>query len=266
MLYENDNVDQAEIQQFNASAQQWWDKNGDYKPLHAINPLRVDYINSHSPVDGKQLVDIGCGGGILCEAMAQRGARVTGIDKGEATLEVAQLHQLESGLTIDYRNTTAEDLAEQESGRYDIVTCLEMLEHVPDPASVVMACANLVKPGGDVYFSTLNRHPKAYLFAIIGAEYVLNLLPKGTHQYRRFIKPSELSRDLRAAGLTLQSMTGISYNPLSKRYRLNPDDVAVNYLLHARKGTSKNVNFCASTRVVAQRRQRPQVDPQGVRA
>lgn len=228
------NVDPAEIAKFEALANRWWDCEGEFKPLHEINPLRANYIDLHSPVVGKKLLDVGCGGGILCEAMAQRGATVSGIDMGEAPLAVARLHQMESGVAVDYRQTTAEQLAEQEAGQYDIVTCLEMLEHVPDPASVVTACAQLVKPGGHVYFSTINRNPKSYLFSIIGAEYILNLLPKGTHDYAKFIKPSELGQWIRDADLELSDITGMTYNPLTKHYRLNPNDVTVNYLMHTR--------------------------------
>ena len=229
------NVDPAEIAKFESLANRWWDKNGEFKPLHEINPLRSNYIDQRSPVAGKNLLDVGCGGGILCEAMAQRGATVNGIDMGEAPLSVAKLHQLESGVTVNYRQITAEDLAAQEAGQYDIVTCLEMLEHVPDPGSVIKACAALVRPGGDLYFSTINRNPKSYLFSIIGAEYILRLLPKGTHDYHKFIKPSELGHWIREAGLQLQHITGMTYNPISKKYRLNADDVAVNYLVHTRK-------------------------------
>lgn len=229
------NVDPAEIAKFETLASRWWDKNGEFKPLHEINPLRSNYIDQRSPVAGKNLLDVGCGGGILCEAMAQRGATVNGIDMGEAPLSVAELHQLESGVTVNYRQITAEDLAAQEAGQYDIVTCLEMLEHVPDPGSVIKACAALVRPGGDLYFSTINRNPKSYLFSIIGAEYILRLLPKGTHDYDKFIKPSELGHWIREAGLQLQHITGMTYNPITKKYRLNEDDVAVNYLVHTRK-------------------------------
>jgi len=229
------NVDKTEIAKFEALAHRWWDKDSEFKPLHAINPLRANYIDLHSPVAGKTLLDVGCGGGILCEAMAQRGAIVSGIDMGEAPLSVAKLHKLESSVEVDYRQCTAEELAEQEPAQYDIVTCLEMLEHVPDPSSVIKACAQLVKPGGHLYFSTINRNPKAYVLAIIGAEYILRLLAKGTHDYDKFIKPSEMAQWLRDAGLVLDNMTGMTYNPLTKRYRLNSDDVDVNYLVHAKK-------------------------------
>lgn len=229
------NLDTAEIAKFEALASRWWDRNSEFKPLHDINPLRANYIDQRSPVAGKKLLDVGCGGGILSEAMAQRGARVTGIDMGQAPLAVARLHALESGLDMDYRQITAEDLADAMPGTFDIVTCLEMLEHVPDPASVVAACARLVKPGGDLYFSTINRNPKAYAFAVVGAEYILRLLPRGTHEYAKFIRPSELASFLRAAGLELKHITGMTYNPFTKTYKLNPQDVSVNYLLHARK-------------------------------
>ena len=235
----SNNVDAIEIAKFEALAHKWWDRNSEFKPLHDINPLRANYIDQHSPVAGKKLVDIGCGGGILAEAMAQRGAIVTAIDMGEAPLAVAKLHQLESGLDIDYRQTTAEDLAHAEPAQYDIVTCLEMLEHVPDPSSVVRACAALVKPGGHLYFSTINRNPKSYLFSIIGAEYLLKLLPKGTHDYNKFIRPSELGQAIREAGLLLDDITGMTYNPITKHYRLNPNDVDVNYLVHATTATTK---------------------------
>lgn len=229
------NVDHAEIAKFEQLAHRWWDAESEFKPLHQINPLRANYIDERSPVAGRQLLDVGCGGGLLTEAMAHRGAQVTGIDMGATPLEVARLHQLESGLEIDYRQVSAEGLAEQQPGHYDVVTCLEMLEHVPDPAAVIRACAMLCKPGGDLYFSTLNRNPKSYMFAIIGAEYLLRLLPRGTHDYTKFIRPSELASWLRSAGLELVDMTGMVYNPLTRRYRLNRRDVDVNYLIHARK-------------------------------
>lgn len=229
------NVDPQEIAKFEAMASRWWDRNSDFKPLHDINPLRANYIDEHSPVAGKRLVDIGCGGGILAEAMAQRGAVVTGIDMGEAPLAVAKLHQLESGVDVDYRKSTAEQLAAEEGETYDIVCCLEMLEHVPDPGAVVAACAALAKPGGALYFSTINRNPKSFAFAIVGAEYILKLLPAGTHEYAKFIKPSELAGWLREAGLVLGGMTGLTYNPLTRHYRLNEADVSVNYMVRATK-------------------------------
>ncbi|MDB6062051.1 MAG: bifunctional 3-demethylubiquinol 3-O-methyltransferase/2-polyprenyl-6-hydroxyphenol methylase [Verrucomicrobiaceae bacterium] len=229
------NVDRAEIAKFEELAHRWWDRHSEFKALHDINPLRANYIDERSPVATKQLLDVGCGGGILAEAMATRGAIVTGIDMGEAPLAVARLHQLESNVSVDYRKITAEEFAVERPAHYDIVTCMEMLEHVPDPQSVISACADLCKPGGDLYFSTLNRNPKSYLFAIVGAEFVLKLLPKGTHDYAKFIRPSELAAWLRNAGLELQDITGMQYNPLTQTYRLNAKDVSVNYLLHAKK-------------------------------
>lgn len=229
------NIDRSEIAKFEALASRWWDKESEFKPLHDINPLRANWIDERSPVAGKNVLDVGCGGGILAESMAQRGAKVTGIDMGEAPLAVAQLHSLETGITVDYQRCTAEEMASQHAGKYDIVTCLEMLEHVPDPSSVINACTNLVKPGGHVYFSTINRNPKAYLFAVLGAEYLLRLLPKGTHDYSKFIRPSELCNWVRDAGLELQAMTGMTYNPFTKHYRLNEKDVDVNYIIYAQK-------------------------------
>ncbi len=225
------NVDPAEVAKFEELASRWWDPNSEFKPLHDINPLRVDYIDRHcGGLAGKKVIDVGCGGGILAEAMAAKGAEVTGIDMGEAPLSVARLHLLESGLDVHYRHATAEAMAEEAAGAFDVVTCLEMLEHVPDPASVIRACAMLAKPGGKVFFSTINRNPKSYLFAIIGAEYLLRLLPKGTHDYRKFIRPSELERWAREAGLALRDITGMSYNPLTQSYSLGRD-VDVNYLV-----------------------------------
>ena len=229
------NVDPQEIAKFEALASRWWDRSGEFKPLHDINPLRANYIDEHSPVAGKRLADVGCGGGILAEAMAHRGASVTGIDMGEAPLNVARLHQQQSGVDVTYHHCTAEQLAEREPEHYDIVCCLEMLEHVPDPAAVVAACADLAKPGASLYFSTINRNPKAFAFAVVGAEYILQLLPAGTHEYAKFIKPSELGAWLRDAGLTLTGMTGLTYNPLTRVYKLNPGDVSVNYLVRAVK-------------------------------
>ena len=229
------NVDRGEIAKFEELAHRWWDRDSEFKPLHDINPLRANWIDQRSPVAGLQLVDVGCGGGILAEAMAQRGALVTGIDMGAAPLAVARLHQLESGVSVDYRQSTAEALAAEQPGQFDVVTCLEMLEHVPDPGSVIRACATLCKPGGHLYFSTINRNPKAWLFAVVGAEYLLRLLPRGTHDYAKFIRPSELAGWLRDAGLQLREMTGMTYNPLTKHYRLDPRDVDVNYLVHVRK-------------------------------
>lgn len=228
------NVDPAELQKFATLAHRWWDPASEFKPLHEINPLRLDYIDRIASLSGKAVLDVGCGGGILSEAMAGRGAQVTGIDLGEKALKVAQLHKLESGAAVDYRFVSVEELAEERPESFDVVTCMEMLEHVPDPSAIVGACTRLVKPGGQVFFSTLNRNPKSYLLAVIGAEYVLNMLPKGTHDYRKFIKPSELSAWCRQVGLDVAGMTGMSYNPLSKRYWLN-SDVSVNYILHATK-------------------------------
>lgn len=229
------NVDPGEIAKFEALASRWWDRNSEFKPLHDINPLRANYIDEHSPVAGMTLVDVGCGGGILAESMAHRGALVTGIDMGEAPLAVARIHQLESGVAVDYHQTTAEELAAEQPGHYQVVCCLEMLEHVPDPAAVVEACAALAAPGASIYFSTINRNPKAFAFAIVGAEYVLKLLPAGTHEYSKFIKPSELAAWIRAAGLSLEGMTGLVYNPFTKQYRLHPRDVSVNYMVRAVK-------------------------------
>jgi|TARA_R110000772_G_scaffold255327_1_gene371412 2-polyprenyl-6-hydroxyphenyl methylase/3-demethylubiquinone-9 3-methyltransferase len=232
------NVDPQEIAKFEALASRWWDRNSEFKPLHDINPLRANYIDEHSPVAGQRLVDVGCGGGILAESMAQRGATVTGIDMGEAPLAVARIHQLESGVDVDYRQATAEELAVEQPAHYHVVCCLEMLEHVPDPAAVVAACAQLATPGGSLYFSTINRNPKAFAFAIVGAEYLLKLLPAGTHEYSKFIKPSELAAWVRAAGLRVEGMTGLLYNPLTRQYRLHERDVSVNYMLRASKPAS----------------------------
>ena len=224
-----DNVDPAEIAKFQALAARWWDEAGDFKPLHDINPLRLGFIQERMHLRGKTVLDVGCGGGILAEAMARAGATVTGIDVAEASLSVARLHLQESGLEVDYRSANAQDLAATHPATFDLVTCLEVLEHVPDPAALIRACHALTKPGGQVVLSTINRNPKAYLFAIIGAEYVLNLLPRGTHEYGRFIRPSELERWAREAGLGLDDMTGLHYNPITRRYALG-DNVDVNYL------------------------------------
>jgi 2-polyprenyl-6-hydroxyphenyl methylase/3-demethylubiquinone-9 3-methyltransferase len=228
------NADPAELEKFSALAHHWWDPQSEFRPLHEINPLRLDWIDRQAGLAGKRVVDIGCGGGILSESMAARGAQVTGIDMAEKPLKVAKLHMLESGLKVDYRQITAEELAAAEPGAFDVVTCMEMLEHVPDPASTVRACATLVKPGGWVFLSTLNRNPKSYLFAILGAEYILKLLPRGTHDWARFIKPSELTRLARDAGLDMADLTGMTYNPLTRIYRLGPD-IDVNYLVACRK-------------------------------
>ncbi|KZZ58151.1 bifunctional 3-demethylubiquinol 3-O-methyltransferase/2-polyprenyl-6-hydroxyphenol methylase [Oleiphilus sp. HI0125] len=230
----NKNVDQSEVAKFEALANRWWDKNSEFKPLHDINPLRVNYIDERSSLAGKKILDVGCGGGILSEAMSQRGGLVQGIDMGEAPLGVAQLHSLESGLDITYTQITAEELADQTPDEYDIVTCLEMLEHVPSPSSVIQACQRLLKPGGDLFLSTINRNPKAYLFAIVGAEHLMKMLPKGTHDFKKFIKPSELGGMVRQAGLEMQDISGMTYNPLVKEYKLSRD-VDVNYLMHAIK-------------------------------
>jgi 2-polyprenyl-6-hydroxyphenyl methylase/3-demethylubiquinone-9 3-methyltransferase len=225
------NVDHAEVSKFEELASRWWDPHSEFKPLHEINPLRLDYIDRRAGLDGKRVIDVGCGGGILAESMAARGAQVTGIDMGLAPLEVARLHLLETGQQVDYRHGSAEQLAAEQPGQYDLVTCMEMLEHVPDPSSVVRACAQLARPGGQVFFSTINRNPKSYLFAILGAEYLLRLLPKGTHDYAKFIRPSELARWTRAADLETRDITGLTYNPLSGVYRLDPRDVDVNYMV-----------------------------------
>lgn len=225
------NVDHAEIDKFEQIASRWWDRNSEFKPLHEINPLRLDYIDRLAGLAGKRVLDVGCGGGILAESMAARDAEVTGIDLGRAPLEVARLHLLESGLDVDYRHIAAEQLAAEMPAAFDIVTCMEMLEHVPDPASVISACATLVKPGGKVFFSTINRNPKAYLFAIVGAEYLLRMLPKGTHDFAKFIRPSELARWTREAGLDTLDITGLTYNPLTGVYRLDARDVDVNYMV-----------------------------------
>ena len=229
------NVDPSEVAKFEALASRWWDRNSEFKPLHDINPLRANWIDKLAPVAEQKALDVGCGGGILCEAMAQRGAIVTGIDMGEAPLAVGELHKLESGVEVDYQKSTAEDFAQSHGEQFDIVTCLEMLEHVPDPSSVVRACAAMTKPGGTLFFSTINRNPKAYLLAIIGVEYVLRMLPKGTHEYGKFIRPAELGQWIREAGLELDQMTGLTYNPITKTYRLTETDVDVNYMICARK-------------------------------
>ena len=230
----NPNVDPAELEKFSALAAKWWDPTSEFKPLHEINPLRLNWIDSIAPLAGKRVLDIGCGGGILAEAMAQKGASVMGIDLADKPLKVAALHKLESGVPVDYECIGAEDLAARESGTFDVITCMEMLEHVPDPASTVRACAALIRPGGQVFFSTINRNPKAYLLAIIGAEYVLRLLPRGTHDYAKLIRPSELARFCRAARLDTGAVSGMSYNPLTGRYWLGKD-TDVNYLMHAVK-------------------------------
>lgn len=237
MTETQNNVDPAEIARFESLAHRWWDRQGAMKALHDINPLRANFIDEHAHVASKSLIDVGCGGGILSEAMAQRGATVSGIDAGAEPINVAKLHLLESGLSIDYQQSTAEVFAEQHSESFDVVTCLEMLEHVPDPRSVVEACAKLCKPGGDLFFSTINRNAKSWLMMVVGAEYVMSMVPKGTHHYEKFIRPSELSRALRQANLKVQSITGMEYNPLNKSYFLS-DNVDVNYIIHAKKSAS----------------------------
>ncbi|MBB5217114.1 bifunctional 2-polyprenyl-6-hydroxyphenol methylase/3-demethylubiquinol 3-O-methyltransferase UbiG [Parapusillimonas granuli] len=229
------NVDQAELEKFSALASKWWDPESEFKPLHAINPLRLGWIlDQAGSLQGKTVLDVGCGGGILAESMAKAGAKVTGIDLAQKSLTVARLHGLESGVPVEYQAISAEALAGRQPGHYDVVTCMEMLEHVPDPASIVRACATLVKPGGWVFFSTLNRNPKSFLFAIVGAEYLLRMLPKGTHNYEMFIKPSELAAAVRGAGLVVARLAGMEYNPITDLYKLS-SDTFVNYLLAARR-------------------------------
>ena len=230
------NVDYTEVDKFAALASRWWDKNSEFKPLHDINPLRLNYIKQKcgGSLDGKKILDVGCGGGILAESLALEGAIVTGIDMAEAGLEVAKLHLLESGLKVNYQKIPVEDFAQQQADEFDVVTCLEMLEHVPDPSSIIQACAILVKGDGQVFFSTLNRNMKSYLFAIVGAEYVLNLLPKGTHDWDKFIQPSEMDAWARTVGLSLKNMIGMTYNPFTKTYKLE-NDVSINYLCYYQK-------------------------------
>jgi len=225
------NVDAAEVAKFDALAARWWDPDGEFRPLHEINPLRLDWIRKYANVDGSKVLDIGCGGGILTEAMAAAGATATGLDMAEKPLAVARLHQIESGLDVNYQQGTAEELASKEAGQYDVVTCLEMLEHVPEPSQVIASACRLVRPGGDVFFSTINRTPRSFMFAIVGAEYVLKLLPAGTHEYQKFIRPSELESWARDAGLQHRSSIGMHYNPLIKEYTLAPG-LEVNYLMH----------------------------------
>ena len=229
------NADPIELEKFSQLAHKWWDKNSEFKPLHEINPLRLGYVDRIAPLSGKTVLDVGCGGGILSESLATSGAKVTGIDLADKSLQVAKLHKLESGVQVEYRKVAVEDLAVELPAHFDVVTCMEMLEHVPDPAAVVAACAQLVKPGGYVFFSTLNRNPKSYLFAILGAEYVLNLLPRGTHDFAKFIKPSELAQWCRDAQLTVSDVTGMSYNPLNKAYTLGSDS-SVNYMVACQRG------------------------------
>ena len=225
------NVDVAEVAKFDALAARWWDPDGEFRPLHEINPLRLDWIRQHAELNGRSVVDIGCGGGILAESMATAGAVVTGIDMAESPLAVARLHQIESGATVDYRQSTAEELAAANAGQYDVVTCLEMLEHVPSPAQIISSVYTLLRPGGQAFFSTINRSPKSFVFAIVGAEYVLKLLPAGTHEYRKFIRPSELDSWARATGLELKASIGMHYNPLTRDYSLGPG-LDVNYLMY----------------------------------
>jgi len=228
------NADDAELAKFADLAHKWWDKDSEFKPLHEINPLRLGFIDGHAALAGKTVVDVGCGGGILAESMATTGSTVTGIDLADKSLKVAKLHGLESGVKVDYRNVPVETLAAEQPASFDVVTCMEMLEHVPDPTSVVNACAQLVKPGGWVFFSTISRNPKAYLQAVVGAEYILGLLPRGTHEYARFLKPSELARMARNSGLELVEIKGMGYDLATKTYHLN-DDASVNYLIACRK-------------------------------
>ncbi|UYF98365.1 MULTISPECIES: bifunctional 2-polyprenyl-6-hydroxyphenol methylase/3-demethylubiquinol 3-O-methyltransferase UbiG [unclassified Halomonas] len=229
------NVDQAEVAKFEALASQWWDETGEFKPLHEINPLRLDFIDARAGLAGKKVLDVGCGGGILSESMARRGAEVIGIDLGEAPLGVARVHAEHQNVELTYRNVSVETLADESPGAFDVVTCMEMLEHVPDPASVIRACCTLVRPGGYVFFSTINRTPKSYAFAIVGAEYVLNLLPRGTHDYAKFIRPSEMASWARKAGLEVREQTGLTYNPFTRRYKLVANDVSVNYMMYCRR-------------------------------
>lgn len=233
-----ENVDPAELAKFDSIASRWWDTEGEFRSLHEINPLRLDWIRQHVKLAGSKVVDIGCGGGILTESMFAVDATVTGIDMAEGPLAVAKLHQHESGAVVDYRQCTAEELSEAEAGQYDVVTCLEMLEHVPDPSQVIRSCAELVPPGGHVFFSTINRNPKSFMFAIVGAEYVLKLLPSGTHEYDKFIRPSELEAWARDAGLELRSSIGMHYNPLTKEYSLGPN-LDVNYLMYFQRRASE---------------------------
>jgi len=231
------NVDGAEIAKFDALASRWWDPQGDFRPLHEINPLRLDFIRQRAPLAHAKVLDIGCGGGILAEAMANEGAAVTGIDMADRPLSVARLHMHESGVDVDYQQTTAESMAEAQPGAFDVVTCLEMLEHVPSPSAIVAAASVLVRPGGDIFFSTINRTAKSFAFAIVGAEYILRLLPAGTHEYEKFIRPSELETWARNTGLELQNSIGMHYNPLTNEYRLGPG-LDVNYLMHFKRAES----------------------------
>ena len=228
----NVNVDENELAKFESLAYRWWDKNSEFKPLHDINPLRLNFIAERAELNGKQVLDIGCGGGILSESLAEKGAQVTGIDLGDAPLTVAKIHAKEQNLSIDYQAISAEVLATEKPNSFDVITCMEMLEHVPNPASIVKACSQLVKPDGHLFFSTINRNPKSFLFAIVGAEYILNLLPKGTHEYEKLIRPSELDRWIRQASMQIKELVGMTYNPLKKTYKLSTD-TSVNYIIHA---------------------------------
>lgn len=238
MTTAQENVDLAEIAKFDALASRWWDPQGEFRPLHEINPLRLDYIRQRVTLAGSTALDVGCGGGILAESMANAGANVTAIDMAEKPLAVARLHQAESGTSVSYLQSTAEDLAREKAGQFDVVTCLEMLEHVPSPRAVIAACGDLVKPGGDVFFSTINRNPKSFLFAIVGAEYLLRLLPAGTHEYEKFIRPSELEAWARETDLQLKSSIGLHYNPMTRDYSLG-DNVDVNYMMHFHRQDSE---------------------------
>jgi len=233
-MNKNQNVDLKELEKFSELASRWWDPNSEFKPLHQINPLRLNWIDERSNLKGKRVLDVGCGGGILAESMAERGASVVGIDLADAALSVARLHALDTGVELEYLSVSAEEYAQTHAESFDVVTCLEVLEHVPDPASTIAACARLTKPGGTLYFSTINRNPKSWLFAIVGAEYVLNLLPKGTHEFNKFIRPAELDAHCRSAQIDVTEITGLTYNPLSKVYKLE-SDVAVNYMMQAQK-------------------------------
>jgi len=233
------NLDPREIDKFDGLAQRWWDPDGDFKPLHDINPVRLEYIAARAGLEGARVLDIGCGGGILAESMASRGAHVSAIDMAEAPLAVARIHQQISGVDVDYRRATAEQEARESPGQYDVVTCLEMLEHVPDPSSVVAACARLVKPGGHVFFSTINRNLKSFMMAIVGAEYVLKILPRGTHEYEKLIRPSELAAWVRATGMSVEETRGMHYNPLTRNTRLG-GNVDVNYLMYALRDSGEN--------------------------
>lgn len=238
-MTKNQNVDLKELEKFSELASRWWDPNSEFRPLHQINPLRLNWIDERSGLDGKRVLDVGCGGGILAESMAERGASVVGIDLADAALSVARLHALDTGIELEYLSIAAEDYAEEHPESFDVVTCLEVLEHVPDPASTISACARLVKPGGTLYFSTINRNPKSWLFAIVGAEYVLKLLPKGTHEFSKFIRPSELDSYCRSAQVNVSEMTGLTYNPFTKVYKLE-NDVTVGYMMQAKKPVDTN--------------------------